>query len=423
MAKFDQAPVLAKKGAKEREEWWRNTKQLQIDAFVCLVSSTGRAIFFSICDPTPTPPPKRKNNEEEREVPSAGFSRAFDERPNTFKHADRATIMLSPVEDDSEDITWINNHLGKTYKLRQSLVEFPGILLPSFRPTLQALQKMSRTLDLPFSQFIAPNIQYAGDVDIPAPTYSRRPGFTFNLETLAGGEQLRLTPGQPFNNNTLREKSTLDDTQQLSTINALESCLALIQGPPGTGKSYTGVAIIKALLRNRTSAELGPIICVYYTNHALDQLLEHLVEDGVKQLIRLGSRSKSELLKDLNLHHISKEFTTTKIEGHEIYQFYEKLDIALDEIEELMPGLRDPAHWSNIKEYLENYHYSHFEQLFGRGVNQDGFREVRGKRFNILNRWVKGAPKRITSTRPIPELLDIDLKEISGSERLALHRY
>ena len=423
VAEFDQAPALAKKGAKEREEWWRNTKQLQIDAFVCLVSSTGRAIFFSICDPTPTPPPKRKNNEEEREVPSAGVLRAFDERPNLFKHADRATLMLSPVEDDSEDITWINNHLGKTHKLRQSLVEFPGILLPSFRPTLQALQKMSRTLDLPFSQFIAPDIQYAGDVDIPAPAYSRRPGFAFNLETLAGGEQLRLTPGQPFNDNTLREKSTLDDAQQLSTINALESCLALIQGPPGTGKSYTGVAIIKALLRNRNSARLGPIICVCYTNHALDQLLEHLVEDGVKQLIRLGSRSKSELLKDLNLHHISKEFTATKIEGHEIYELYAKLDIALDEIEELMLGLRDPAHWSNIKEYLETHHYSHFEQLFGRGVDQDGFQEVRGRRFNILNSWVKGAPKRITSTRPIPKLLDVALKEMSSSERLALHRY
>ena len=40
-----------------------------------------------------------------------------------------------------------------------------------------------------------------------------------------------------------------------------------------------------------------------------------------------------------------------------------------------------------------------------------------------MNSWVKGAPKRITSTRPIPELLGVNLKEMSGSERLALHRY
>ena len=405
VAEFDQPPALLKKGAKEREEWWRNTKLLQIDAFVCLVSSTGRAIFFSVCDPAPTPPPKRRNGEEEREVRSTGQWRASDKRPNLFKRADQATLMLSPVEDSSEDITWINGHLGKAHKLRQSLVEFPGILLPSFQPTLQALQKMSRTLDLPFAQFIAPERQHAGDVDIPAPAYSRRPGFTFSLETLTGGEQLRLAPGQPFDDNTLREKSTLDDAQQLSTINALRSCLALIQGPPGTGKSYTGVAIIKALLNNRNVAKLGPIICVCYTNHALDQLLEHLVKDGVEQLIRLGSRSKSELLQDLNLHHVSKEFRPTKIEGHEKYQLYAKLDIALDEIEELMPGLRDPARWSNVKDYLENHHNDHFQQLFGRGVDEHGFNEVHSKKFNTLNSWVKGAPKRIASTRPVPELL------------------
>ena len=422
VAEFDQPPALAKKGAKEREEWWRNTKQLQIDAFVCIVSSTGRAIFFSICDPAPTPPPRR-NGGEEREARPAEHRRASDERPSLFKHADRATLMLSPVEDTSEDLTWINSHLGKARKLRQSLVEFPGILLPSFRPTLQALQEMSRTLDLPFSQFVAPNIQHAGEVDIPAPAYSRKPGFAFNLETLTHGERLRLAPGEPFDDTVLRERSTLDDAQQQSTINALRSCLALIQGPPGTGKSYTGVAIIKALLKNRAAAKLGPIICVCYTNHALDQLLEHLVKDGVEQLIRLGSRSKSELLQDLNLHHISKEIRPTKIEGHEKYQLYTKLDIALDEIEELMPGLSDPARWSNIKEYLENHHNDHFRQLFGRGADEHGFQEVRGKKLNVLNSWVKGAPKRIASTRPIPELLNVNLKDMSGLERSALHKH
>ena len=258
---------------------------------------------------------------------------------------------------------------------------------------------------------------------MPAPAYSRRPGFTFDLETLTGGERLRLTPGQPFDDTTLREKSTLDDTQQLSTINALRSGLALIQGPPGTGKSYTGVAIIKALLKNRDAAKLGPIICVCYTNHALDQLLEHLVKDGVEQLIRLGSRSKSELLQDLNLRHILKEVGPTKIEGQEKYQLYKKLDIAFDEIEELMPGLMDPSHWSNVKEYLEDHHNSHFEQLFGRGVDEHRFQEVRGKRFNILNSWVNGAPKRTASTRQVPELLNMNLKEMSGLERLALHKY
>lgn len=235
LAEIDQPPALAKKGAKEREEWWKNSKQLQIDAFVCLVSSTGRVIFLTVCDPAPTPPPKNKNGED-REDRSTRFPKPFVERPSLFKHGDRATSMLSLVEGKSEDITWINGHLGKAGKLHQSLVEFPGILLPSFQPTLQAIQGMSRTLDLPFSQFIAPGIQHAGDLDVPAPAYSRTPGFSFNLETLTGGKQLRLTPGQPFDDTILRARSTLDDAQRSSTIKALSSCIALIQGPPGTGK-------------------------------------------------------------------------------------------------------------------------------------------------------------------------------------------
>lgn len=423
VAEFDQPPALAKKGAKEREEWWGNTRQLQIDALVCLVSSTGRAIFFSVCDPIPTPHPKRRTGEEEPEVRSNRQSRASDVRVSLFRHAKRSTLMLSPAEDNSEHITWINTCLGKSHQLRQSLVEFPGVLLPSFQPTLQALQKMSLTLDLPFSQIIAPNDQHAGVVDIPAPAYSSTRGFTFNLETLTGGERLRLTPGQPFDNTLLRENSTLDEAQQLSTINAFRRCISLIQGPPGTGKSYTGVAIIKALLKNRDAAKLGPIICVCYTNHALDQLLEHLVKDGVEQLIRLGSRSKSELLQDLTLHHISKKARATKVEGHETYELYGELDIILAEIEGLIPALMDPTRWSNVKDYLAEHHSGHFEQLFGRGVDEHGFQEVRGKRFNILHSWMKGAPKRSTSNRPIPELLGVNLKEMSGTERLTLHTY
>lgn len=73
VTEFNQPLQLMKKGSKEWEEWWRNTKQLQNDAFVCLVSSTGQAIFFSVCNPTLTPPPKRKNGEEECEVHSTEY--------------------------------------------------------------------------------------------------------------------------------------------------------------------------------------------------------------------------------------------------------------------------------------------------------------------------------------------------------------
>ncbi len=77
VAEFDQPSALAKKGAKEREEWWKNSKQLQVDAFVCLVSSTGRAVFFSICDPTPSPPPRQN-----MATKNAGFNRSNNKEPS-----------------------------------------------------------------------------------------------------------------------------------------------------------------------------------------------------------------------------------------------------------------------------------------------------------------------------------------------------
>ena len=422
VAEFDQPPALARKGAKEREEWWKNTKQLQIDAFVCFVSSTGRAIFCSVCDPIPTPRRKSRNDQQDEDFISED-SEDLEERPNLFRHAQRASVVLGPLEESSEDVTWINDHLGKFRNLRQSLVEFPGILLPSFQPTLQAIQKMSRTLDLPFSQFLAPEIQRGMDVEIPLPAYSRRQGFAFDLEPLTNGAQLRLTTGQPFDDTVLRERSTLDAAQLLSTVNALRSSIALIQGPPGTGKSYTGVAIAKTLLKNRKAAQLGPIICVCYTNHALDQFLEHLVKDDVEQIIRLGSRSKSEILQPLNLHHVSKEVRPTKVESHEKYLLYNSQNRLLEDIDELMLGLRDPTRWNKIKNYLEAHQGDHFQQLFGRGVDEDGFQEVRGKRYSVLNSWIRGAPKRITSNRTVTELLTTNLMDMSGLERSTLHKH
>jgi superfamily II DNA or RNA helicase len=45
--------------------------------------------------------------------------------------------------------------------------------------------------------------------------------------------------------------------------------VALIQGPPGTGKTFVGVEACRAIL-----AQNERILCICYTNHALDQFLE-----------------------------------------------------------------------------------------------------------------------------------------------------
>ncbi|CAI2200289.1 4537_t:CDS:2, partial [Funneliformis geosporum] len=91
-------------------------------------------------------------------------------------------------------------------------------------------------------------------------------------------------------------------------ISALTREVALIEGPPGTGKTVVGIEIMKVLLAQQNSnTRLGPILTVCFTNHALDQFLEHLLDDNITtNLVRIGSRTKSEKVKPFNLEEICK---------------------------------------------------------------------------------------------------------------------
>ncbi|KAH8663361.1 hypothetical protein BGZ60DRAFT_489915 [Tricladium varicosporioides] len=412
VAEFDQPPQINNKSVKQREDWWKGSKLLQVDSLVCFASSNGKIIFFSVCEPI-LPSHGRKDSSSEDK-------RRLDHTPSLFRLANCASVLLSLAEYKMEDATWISTHIGSS-KTRQSLVEFPGVLLPSFQPTLKALQEMSRKLNLPFSEIVAPDSQISATF-IKPPAYTTKRGFSFDLEVLAGAP-LTLKPGQPFDLNKLEEGSTLDRAQQFAVIQALSTELALIQGPPGTGKSYTGVALIKALLHNRKPADLGPIICVCYTNHALDQLLEHLVKDGVTQVIRLGSRSKSDLLQNLTLHHVAQGVLSTKTENHDRWEHNRDIWDTLREIEDILSGLNNPKAWTNIQAHLMMTHGRHFKELFGKGVDEEGFQEVKGRKFRVVESWLRGAPKKLISNRPVAQLAAITLREMSASERGSIHKH
>ncbi|KAL7934607.1 P-loop containing nucleoside triphosphate hydrolase protein [Trichoderma chlorosporum] len=103
----------------------------------------------------------------------------------------------------------------------------------------------------------------------------------------------------------LRNKSTVDlgatlgikrpllvrDAQLESLIKGLENPVGQIQGPPGTGKSFIG-AIIARVLMELTEYR---ILVLSYTNHALDQFLEDLMDIGIDgdNMVRIGSKASS----------------------------------------------------------------------------------------------------------------------------------
>ncbi|KAI6121074.1 hypothetical protein F5141DRAFT_1200869 [Pisolithus sp. B1] len=69
----------------------------------------------------------------------------------------------------------------------------------------------------------------------------------------------------------------LDPSQVSSLLAGLKQRVSLIQGPPGTGKSFIGALLAKALHMYTRQT----ILVVCYTNHALDQFLEDLIDIGI----------------------------------------------------------------------------------------------------------------------------------------------
>jgi superfamily II DNA or RNA helicase len=82
----------------------------------------------------------------------------------------------------------------------------------------------------------------------------------------------------------------LDPIQRDGIAMALTHRISVLQGPPGTGKSFCG-ALVGKIIHDHTDEV---IICVCYTNHALDQFLEDLMKNGIpaSSIVRLGGGNR-----------------------------------------------------------------------------------------------------------------------------------
>ena len=429
---FDQPPAVLKMSPTQRRDWWESSKQLQVDSLLYLVDSEGGTIFLSAAQqinardggPTTEINGGHGTPTADKAAPE-GYPSQIEPR-NLFNHHQRAVAIFQPVDTYRHDIKHIVNTFRRRHHSLRSLVEFPGVLLPSFRPTLQALQQMSRDTELPFAEFLAPPPLHERDLYVPPPPYAVREGFRFDLSCLLiDGGYLTLSPGKRFDHQALLRGLTLDKAQAAALVDALCRSLALIQGPPGTGKSYTGIALIKVLLKNRDKARLGPIICVCYTNHALDQLLEHLVHDGIKHIIRLGSRSKSQLLETLNLCQISQQQSKTKPEKHKEWELRSEIDSNSSEIEGLLSDLKRADSWKSVKTYLEANQPHHHDELFG--DEEDGFQTVRHDLGKVISKWLHPKPsvndRQGRRARQVRTLVLASLQDMSQEERQKLHQH
>ena len=185
------------------------------------------------------------------------------------------------------------------------MVESPAYY-EAYRYVLKGLKELDETT-MPFKKYL---VECSEDVD--PPEYLRRED---SQEPVC--YDLRLALDVPDETNASRvpvlqlgawpsvEILPLNSSQFEALKTAVTTEFSVIQGPPGTGKTYVGAKIVRCLLENRAAWDpdkLSPMLMVCYTNHALDQFLEKVLEFLPKeQIIRVGGRCKSPQLETCNL--------------------------------------------------------------------------------------------------------------------------
>lgn len=204
------------------------------------------------------------------------------------------------------------------------------------------------------------------------------------------------------------EKSVTVDLAQLDSIlHALTKPITLIQGPPGTGKSFIGAQIAKYLHKAGQR-----ILILSYTNHALDQFLEDLLDVGIPahDLVRMGAKAKS-TLRTLPLL-LSKQkggYRRTRDAWTMIDLLRAK---AASSAQELQKAFRNygkvHAGWTELSGYLEFLDDSlPFHEALLVPTDDSGWKRMgkKGKKAGpdyLFQRWVKGEDPGIFKTK-IPE--------------------
>ncbi|KAJ3092249.1 hypothetical protein HK102_009383 [Quaeritorhiza haematococci] len=382
-------------GKKNRESFWSQNKRLMNGALVCLVLD---------------------GNKENGQRQPSDSSDALESESHLITWAivvNRDAKMLSEDETSaklslklvrSSSLKFFFHELSeKRAKRVFYLVETPGILFESYRPILESLKSIIPAA-MPFAKYIAPTeeelrlhktIAGAGNIqNIAKPIYARLATFSWDFSPiLKSSVTYNITFGAEDTTRAvdlLKRYSTLDAGQAEALVDCLNRELALVEGPPGTGKTYLGVMLVRLLLGQRTP--IKPILVICLTNHALDQFLEHILDDSPDtKVVRMGSRSKSERIYELSLENVSDCKLRTEQEELE------------EEIKKLRGQLkRTVLSWDQVRAHLYSTNYNQYLSFSSRdddgkvGNEEEDDSEGewqtvsrKGKNADVVERWLK----------------------------------
>lgn len=125
-------------------------------------------------------------------------------------------------------------------------------------------------------------------------------------------------------------------------------------------QSYTGVEILRVLVKNKA----GPILMIAFTNHALDHLLCSVLDAGITQnVVRLGSRSADERISRFSIEAMEEVAGRSRLD-RAFAKHHKQLKEVEEEIKKLMQDcLRTSIDTSHILRHLEVAYPVHFQSL------------------------------------------------------------
>lgn len=98
------------------------------------------------------------------------------------------------------------------------------------------------------------------------------------------------------------------------------------------------------------------ILCVCYTNHALDQFLECLITVGITDIVRIGGNSKNPAIDAYQLRNKSFRVPFTMVQNRQFAILKKRQEELERTIMQLLSNKPQPYMWESISEYLkENY--------------------------------------------------------------------
>lgn len=351
----------------QRKTWWEECKRFRPGTVVCVFDQAGVILHFVVSDSTLRGP---------KDAPVDFLMDSHKFNLSSGNEWSYVNLKLAESSKLGNALRWYRDTEPPRY-----LLDFPDLTLACFKDTLEALQRQCQS----------PHhlINLLNPLDRPAverPAYARAPGFEFNLDCLMQyGRRLQFSPGCGLTTDEVSSFGDLGWDQVKALLESLSNEVALVCGRPGTGKTYLARKILKVLVHNREPADLGPIVCIFHNDAALDRMVHRLLADGIERIVRMGGLSDSERLQGLNLpltHYEGMSRQERRAEK-QTTKFHDKLK---SDIEVELLQLSDIDSPWQLEKFLSWFDPESHKEIFG--PHRGDFSEYQPNTADAVQEWL-----------------------------------